>query len=130
MSYSLRNNRLARRNLHDIRQMRPTSRRAWLRHLEIVTEAWEKRRYHRASNQRTIAEFISSDKMLRPPRRRNIVREAREYTDGQVLRCEPQQRRIDSIFPRRERPRRQGDDSIMSRLNIKPHKPTSATRCE
>ena len=33
---------LARRNLHDIRQMRPTTR-AWLRHLEIVTEAWEAR---------------------------------------------------------------------------------------
>ena len=103
---------LAERNLHDIRQMRPTTRRAWLRHLEIVTEAWEQRRYHRATNQRTIAEFISSDTLVRPPRRRTIAREAREYADGQVLQREPQQRRIDSIFPRRERPRQHGEDGV------------------
>ena len=68
-------------------------------------------RYHRTSNQRTIAEFISSNTLVRPLRRRHIAREAREYADGQVLERVQQQRRIDSIFPRRERPRRQGEDS-------------------
>ena len=118
---------LARRNVHDIRQMRPTTRRAWLRHLEIVTEAWEARRYHRTSNQRTIAEFVSSDTLARPPRRRHIARVAREYADGQVLERVPQQPRIDSIFPKESG---EGGKAKMVqwRINIKPHEPNSAAR--
>ncbi len=97
---------LAERNLQEILRMRSATRRAWLHHLEIVTEAWEKRKYHRENNQRTLAEFFDLQ-IPRPPRRRNIAKEANEYADRKVLRREQNQPLIDNIFPRVDRPLRQ-----------------------
>jgi len=102
---------LARRNLHEILRLKSSTRKAWLSHLEIVTAAWEQRKYQRGENQRTLAESWAMEEVPRPPRRLDIAQAAAEYAEKRVLKREQNQPRIDTIFHRVERPSQQGDEA-------------------
>ena len=88
---------LARKKLHEVLRMRPATRRAWIHHLEVATESWERNKYLTTPGQRTLLDYFPGSAPPRPPPR-NITREARTQADIGVLRLEHDQVRIDHVL--------------------------------
>ena len=89
---------LAKHNSDDIMRMKLSTRRAWLRHLEIAIEDWEKRRYHREAKQQTLDGYIATATTETKPKIRDVVHEARTQASGVILIRESRQPEIDKIF--------------------------------
>ena len=88
---------LARKKLHEVLRMKPATRRAWIHHLEVATESWERNKYLTTPGQRTLLDYFPGSAPPRPPPR-NITREARTQADIGVLRLEHDQVRIDHVL--------------------------------
>ena len=89
---------LAKHNSDDIMRMKLSTRRAWLRHLEIAIEDWEKRRYHGEAKQQTLDGYIVTATTETKPKTRDVVHEARTQASGVILIRESRQPEIDKIF--------------------------------